>query len=175
MTQAVFSRGELPVVRITLETITVLIAHVAVLSHLVVLDVRPEPFVLLAVLGGLELGTAAGALLGFLAGGAGDVLASTPIGLWALICTMLAVVVGYVRDKAFSTVRSRLPVVLVVATTATALVVYCALAFVIAEQPLPPARHLLAVLVIASLWNVLLAMPLRSLVARAVVGRPAAS
>ena len=41
MTQAVFSRGELPVVRITLVTITVLMAYVAVLSHLVVLDVRP--------------------------------------------------------------------------------------------------------------------------------------
>lgn len=175
MTQAVFSRGELPVVRIALVTMTVLIAHVAVLSHLVVLDVRPEPFVLLAVLGGLELGTEAGALLGFLAGCAGDLLASTPIGLLALICTMLAVVVGYVRDKAFSTARSRQPVVLVVTTTATAVVVYCALAFVIAEQPLPPARHLLAVLVIASLWNVVLTMPLRGLVARAITGRSAAS
>lgn len=175
MTQAVFGRGEVPIVRIVLVTITVLFAHVALLSRLIVMGVRPEPFVLLAVLGGLELGTEAGAVLGFMAGGAADLLASTPIGLWALICTVLAVVVGYVRDKAFSTVRSRLPVVLVLATTTAALLAYCALAFVVAEQPLPQARRLVLVLVIASLWNVALTMPLRGLVARAIAGRPAES
>ena len=175
MTQAVFSRGDLPFVRIALVTATVLIAHTALLSQLTVLDVRPEPFVLLAVLGGLELGTEAGALLGFAAGGAADLLASTPIGLWALICTVLAVVVGYVRDKAFSTVRSRLPVTLVLATTSMALLAYCALAFIVAEQPLPQARRLVAVLVVASLWNVVLTIPLRGLVARAIAGRPSES
>lgn len=172
MTQAVFGRGEVPVVRIALVTVTVLVLHVALLSHLSVIGVHPEPFVLLAVIGGLELGTEAGALLGFMAGGAADILSSTPIGLWALIGTVLAVVVGFVRDKAFSTVRSRIPIGLVLATTVTALLSYCALAFVVAEQPVPQARRLLAVLVIASLWNVVLTVPLRALVARAVAGRP---
>lgn len=173
MTQAVFSRGEVPVVRIALVTATVLVLHVALLSHVSVIGVRPEPFVLLAVIGGLELGTEAGALLGFMAGGAADILASTPIGLWALIGTVLAVVVGFVRDKAFSTVRSRMPVGLVMGTTVMALLSYCALAFVVDEQPVPQARRLLAVLVIASLWNVALTIPFRGLVARAVAGRAA--
>ena len=173
MTQAVFSRGEVPLVRVALVTLTVLFLHVGLFSHLAVLNVQPEPFVLLAVLGGLELGTEAGAVLGFMAGGAADLLASTPIGLWALICTVLAVVVGYVRDKAFSSGRRRLPAALVVVTTVGALLVYCALAFVIDEQPLPQARRLGAILVIASIWNLALAVPLRSLVARAIAGRAA--
>ena len=173
MTHAVFSRGDVPVVRIVLVTVTALILHVVVLSHLSVMGVRPEPFVLLAVIGGLELGTEAGALLGFMAGGAADVLASTPIGLWALIGTVLAVVVGFVRDKAFSTVRSRLPIALVLATTVAALLAYCALAFVVAEQPVPRAGRLLAVLAIAPVWNLALTVPLRGLVARAIAGRPA--
>ena len=161
-----FDRSEVAATRSVLLAVTVLVLHVALIGRLTVLAVHPETMLVLAVIGGLELGPSGGAFLGFAAGFGNDLLAATPLGLWALIGAFAAVVAGEVRRRAFVTVRERLPMMLVVVGVSVALVVYTVLSYVVAEQPIPLIQRMLTILAVSAGWSALLTWPVRKLVKR---------
>jgi rod shape-determining protein MreD len=157
-----------PVRRAFLVATTVLAVHVAFFTRLSLFEVRPETLIVLSIVGGLELGTEAGVLLGVLAGFCNDMLTTSSVGIWVLICGTIGFGVGSFRDRTFADEKSRLQAVLTGVVTAFALAAYCALAYVFDEQPLPQPMDFLRVAVVAALWSLVLYFPLRFVLPRVV-------
>ncbi|HEX2043600.1 MAG TPA: rod shape-determining protein MreD [Acidimicrobiales bacterium] len=82
--------------RAPLVVVTVLVLHLAVLSRLRVFGVTPDVMLLLAVAAGLRGGPSAGAAMGFTSGMAVDLFLDTPLGLSALVFTLVGFAMGTV-------------------------------------------------------------------------------
>jgi rod shape-determining protein MreD len=160
------NEGNVPVARALLLTVTVLVLHVMLFSRFSLFAVRPEPFLLVAVLGALQLGPSGGALVAVFAGLAADVLSSGPIGLWVLVCGVIGLSLGTLRDQLSDQRLRTTTIAAVVGGTLVGLLAYPALAFAVAEQRYPPPAHYALILVIATLWNLLLAAPFSAAVKR---------
>ena len=80
-----------PRFRVPLVLVTCLLLHTTVLSDLRVLDVMPDLMLLVTVAAGITGGPARGATVGFASGMAVDLFLRSPMGLSALVCTL----VGY--------------------------------------------------------------------------------
>lgn len=161
-----------PVRRAVLAAITMLVVHVAFLTRLSVLDVRPETLIALAIVAGLELGTEAGVLVGVLAGFCNDMMTTSSVGIWVLICGTIGFGVGSVRDRTFANEKSWFQSILAAIVTGFALAAYCALAYVFDEQPLPQPLDFVRVAVLSAAWSLVLYFPLRLLLPRLIgVGR----
>lgn len=146
-----------PVARVLLLAATVLVLHVLLFSRFSLFAVRPEPFLLLAIVGGLQLGPTGGALLGGVAGIAADLLSSSPLGLWLIVCGTIGLGLGALRDQ-LSQERQRTTVVIaVVVGTVLGLLLYPALAFATSEQRFPQPLRYSTIVVFACAWNLLLA------------------
>lgn len=154
--------------RLVLVVLTVFVVHAALLSHASVLGVRPETMLLLSVVVGIDLGPEAGVRVGLLSGVLADVLTDAPIGVWALLCSVLGFTVGFVRDRAFAGSRSSLPPMFVVAATVSGVLAYSLLGSVVGGLTLPEPRRLPALIVVPSLMNIALLGPLRWTVVRVV-------
>lgn len=154
--------------RLVLVVLTVFVLHASLLSHASFLGVRPETMLLLSVVAGIDLGPEAGVRVGLLSGVLADVLTDAPIGIWALLCCVLGYTAGLIRDRAFAGARSSLPPMFVVLATVIGTLSYALLGFVVGGIPLPDLRHLPALVVVTSLMNVVLLVPLRLTVVRVV-------
>ncbi len=116
---------------------------------------RPDVMVLLAIAGGFVMGSERGAVVGFSAGLAFDVLLTTPLGLSALVYTLVAYGVGAIGG---SVLRSSLwigPLVAIVGSAA-GMLLYAVVAqvFGLAAFAGPP---LTAIVVVVSAVNAVLA------------------
>jgi rod shape-determining protein MreD len=80
-----------PRFRVPLVLVTCLVLHTTVLANLRVLGVMPDLMLLVAVAAGITAGPARGASIGFVSGLAVDLFLRTPMGLSALVFTL----VGY--------------------------------------------------------------------------------
>lgn len=151
------SDSGVPTARVLLVSFTVLVLHVFLLSRFSLFAVRPEPFLLLTIIGALQLGASGGALLGCVAGLAADSLSSSPIGLWLLVCGVIGLALGTLRDQ-LSQERQRATVlVAVISCTIVGLILYPTLAFAFSEQRFPPPLRYITIIFVACVWNVLLA------------------
>jgi rod shape-determining protein MreD len=116
---------------------------------------RPDVMVLLAVLGGYLAGPERGAIIGFAAGMSFDLVLSTPMGLSALVYTLVgygvgAATAGMVRSSRLA------PIGVAAAGSAIAMVAYAVLGTVVGEATLegPP---LAAIVVYVAVINAALA------------------
>lgn len=154
-----------PIARVALLSLTVLILHVFLFSRFSLFAVRPEPFLLVSIVGALHLGPRGGALLGCGAGLAADLISASPIGLWLLVCGLIGLGVGTIRDQ-ISPDRERAALVAsVVLGTVLGLLFYPSLAFAVTEQPFPAPLRFVTIVVFACIWNLFLT-PLVSFIVR---------
>lgn len=163
-----FDRGPIRDRPVSIVRLVVLVAVVLVFDALLfvrlrIVGVGPEPFVALAVLGGLELGVSGGAALGLFAGLAADMCTTTPVGLWAFVGGLLGFAFGLVHERAYSDSLRRPPFALVAIGTVFALLLEPSFAFVVSETPFPSPLRLMTILLVTPLWAIVLTFPLRSL------------
>ncbi len=159
-----------PLLRLVLVTGVVLVAHGLLFRRLRIAGVGPESFTALAVIGGLELGVAGGAALGVLAGLAADMCTTTPVGIWALVGGLIGLTMGLIHERAFTGSLQRPPVFIVAMSTAVAVVLQRAVAFVVDDAPFPAVLRLAWILLIAPLWGIAITLPIRT-VLRTIMGR----
>ena len=157
-----------PTARVLLLSVTVLVLHVMLFSRFSLFAVRPEPFLLLTIVGALQLGPSGGALLGCSAGVAADLLSSSPLGLWMLVCGVIGLALGTLRGQLNQERQRTTTIVAVVSCTVAGLLVYPTLSFAVSETRYPPPLRFLTIIVFACLWNVVLA-PVFVIAARAVL------
>lgn len=84
--------------RLPLVVVTALLLHTTVLSHLRLAGVTPDIMLLVAVAGGLSGGPGTGALVGFASGMAIDLFLQTPLGLSALVFSLVGYSVGTIHN-----------------------------------------------------------------------------
>ncbi len=116
---------------------------------------RPDVMVLIAVIAGFVLGPERGAIVGFAAGMAFDILLTTPLGLSALVFTVTAYAVGTLSSGVVRTSRW-IPSAVAAVGSAAAMVLYAVLGEVLGEPTLngPP---LAAIVVFVAAVNAALA------------------
>ncbi len=151
------SDSGVPTGRVLLVSVTVMVLHVLLFSRFSLFAVRPEPFLLLTVVGALQLGPSGGALLGCAAGLCADLLSSSPIGLWLLVCGVIGLALGTLRDQLSQERQRATMLVAVVSCTVLGLMLYPTLAFAVSEQRFPPPLRYVTIVFFACVWNVLLA------------------
>lgn len=130
-------------------------------TDLRVAQVAPDLMVLLTVCAGLTGGAEAGAWVGFFAGLSYDMfLVSTPVGLSALTYCIIGAAVGSLRTSVLQERRAMYPVV-ALAATAVAVLVFVAVGDVFGQtQLLGGGRSwLIRVMIVESIWNAVLAIP----------------
>jgi rod shape-determining protein MreD len=148
-----------PLGRIVLLSATVLVIHVLLFSRFSLFAVRPEPFLLLTIVGALQLGPGGGAVLGCVAGFSADLLSASPLGLWLLVCGIIGLGVGTLALQLATERQLTANIASVVGCTVLGLLMYPALAFAITEQRYPPPLRYLTIIVFAVFWNMAL-MPI---------------
>ena len=156
--------------RIEVLAFSVVVVDAFVLRQLRIEGVRPLPFLLLAVIAALELGSYAGTLAGFVFGLTSDVFGTGRLGIWALVCCLLGFCVGFARDHAFPAARERLPLLLIVGSSWIGVLSYVGIAYVVDESPVPGLARIAVALGLVAAWNVLLGIPMRVFVRRVVGG-----
>lgn len=116
---------------------------------------RPDVMILVAILGGFVLGPERGAVVGFSAGISFDVLLNTPLGLSALVYTLVAYVVGSLAGGVLRSSWWIAPAVVAVAS-AVGMLVYAVVGEVLGLATLS-ASPLAAIVVVVPAVNAVLA------------------
>ena len=85
-----------PRFRVPLVVVTALVVHLALLSRVRVFGVMPDLMLLVAIAAGYTAGPSGGAAVGFVSGMVVDLFLETPLGLSALVFTLVGFAVGTV-------------------------------------------------------------------------------
>ena len=143
--------------RLPLLIILLLVLQTTVLGRLRVAGVAPDVMVLLAVAAGIVGGPERGAALGFAAGFSIDLFLQTPLGLSALVFSLLGYSVGLVTG---TVVRAAwwIPVGIATVASAAGQVLFAVLGSVVGQTQLVTARLVTIALVVA-LFNALFSLP----------------
>jgi rod shape-determining protein MreD len=147
--------------RIAALLVVVVLIETALASDLRIFGVAPDLMVLVVICAGLAGGTEAGAWVGFCAGLFIDMfLTSTPVGLSALTYCLIGASVGGLRSSVLTERKAVHPVVGFVATAA-AVLLFVAVGDVLGQHQLLGAGRtwLIKVVIVESLWNAVLALP----------------
>lgn len=146
------------VARLTLVAFVTLLVQVVVVSPLSIAGGRGNIVLLFAIAAGMEADAERGAIAGFAAGLAFDLLLSTPAGLSALTFALVGWTVGVVKDSFLraSPVTSAL---LVAAASTAGTLVYAALAVVVGVTV--DLADLPAIVVVIAVVNVVASTPMR--------------
>ena len=145
-----------PRFRVPLMLVVTVLLHTAVLSRLRVDGVMPDLMLLVAVAAGVAAGPARGAVIAFCGGMALDVFLLTPMGLSALVYSLVAYAVGVAHEGVLRN-SWYIPVLTVLVASAGGVVLYAVAAWMLGEPTLN-ARLLLVTGVVA-LANAVLAPP----------------
>ncbi len=138
-----------------------------------ILNVHPDLMLLLPIAGGLLAGPRAGALVGFATGIAADLLLPTPFGLSSLVGCLLGFGVGSVSDGVGNALGGAeatpwLAPLAALAGSAIAVMLYAVLGAVLGQEQMLQVDFLAVVLVV-SVVNALLAIPAVALMRWALV------
>jgi rod shape-determining protein MreD len=145
-----------PRFRVPLLLISLLAVHLTLFSVVRVAGAAPDVMLLLAVAAGLVGGPVRGAVLGFGAGIAVDVFLRTPMGLSALVFTLVGYGVGLVSTGVL-TPSWYLPVVAASIASAAGIVLYAFVGAMLGEPMV--SRRLVAIVGVVAVGNAVLAMP----------------
>jgi rod shape-determining protein MreD len=162
-----------PRFRVPLLLLSAVAVHLALFSAVRVGGSAPDVMLLLAVAAGLVGGPIRGATMGFAAGITVDVFLRTPMGLSALVFTLVGYGVGLVSTGVL-TPSWYLPVVTASMASAAGIVLY-AFAGAMLGEPMV-SRRLLTIVGVVAVGNAVLAVPVIRAVtwAMGVDGGPAA-
>lgn len=158
--------------RIAVLLVLATVIQTALASDLRVAGVAPDFMVLVAVLAGLAGGAEAGAIVGFCSGLLMDMfLASTPLGLSALTYCVIGALIGAARGSVMPE-RSLVVPVTAMFATGGAILLFVAFGEILGQGQLVGAggSWLLRVVVIESVWNTILSLPIGWLYSRAARG-----
>lgn len=142
---------------------TLLVVAIALLAQMtVLLDIRvsgasPEVMYLIGIAAGIVGGPVDGAVVGFVAGIAVDLLSPTPLGMTALVGTLVGFGVGAVSGGVVREVRG-LPTLLALGGSVIAVMLYAVLGKVLGE-PQFLRVDLVAVVAVVAVANAVLAGP----------------
>lgn len=159
-----FGERPVPILRLVFLAAVALTLHSTLFYRLRVAGIGPDLFLVLATIGGLELGVAGGAALGVFAGLAADMTTHLPVGLWAFVGGLIGFAMGIVRERAFTGTLQRPPLLLVFVAVFFGTSLYPALALVVNDISLPSPTRLVKMVVIPSLWALALVLPVRRFV-----------
>jgi rod shape-determining protein MreD len=149
-------------VRMPLVVVSILLVQLTLLTHVRVFGVMPDAMLLLAITGGIVGGPTAGAFIGFGSGMAIDLFLQTPMGLSALVFSVVGYAVGLLQASILRTAWW-IPVLTALVASACGVVLFAVVGAVVGEHDLLSTRLLLIVLVVA-LSNAVLAIPVLRLV-----------
>jgi len=145
-----------PRFRVPLLFISALALHLALIPVLRVAGAAPDVMLLLAVAGGLVGGPLRGAVLGFAAGITVDVFLRTPMGLSALVFTLVGYTVGVVSTGVL-TPSWYLPVVTASMASAAGVLLYAFVGAMLGEPMVN--RRLMTIVGVVAVGNGVLALP----------------
>jgi len=145
-----------PRFRVPLLLVSALAVHLTIFSVLRIAGAAPDVMLLVAVAGGLVGGPVRGAVLGFTAGIAIDVFLRTPMGLSALVFTLVGYLVGVVSTGVL-TPSWYLPVVTASIASAAGVVLYALVGAVLGEPMV--SRRLVTIVGVVAVGNAILAVP----------------
>lgn len=145
--------------RTALIVLVTLVIQVSLLSRFSFEGARPDVMILLAIVAGYRLGPERGALVGFAAGLSFDIVLSTPLGLSALIYTIVGYGVGAATAGMVRT--SRWAASLVAAVGSAAGMLLYALVGTVLGEPTLDGPPLASIVVLVAAVNAALA-PLAS-------------
>ncbi|HEX2046752.1 MAG TPA: rod shape-determining protein MreD [Acidimicrobiales bacterium] len=143
-----------PRLRLPLMLIGALLVQTTVLSRIRIFGVMPDFMLLVAVAAGITAGPTRGAALGFTSGMLIDLFLPTPLGLSALVFTL----VGYgVAVANAGVLRSAwyIPVLTSAAASVGGVVLYALAGSVLGEQMIN--GHLATIALVVGVWNAVLA------------------
>ena len=135
--------------RAALVVLVTLVLQVCLFSRFSYEGARPDVMILLAVMAGYRLGPERGAIIGFAAGLSFDILLTTPLGLSALVYTVVGYGVGVTTSGMVRTSRWGAPLV-AAGGSAVGMVLYALFGAVLGEPTLSgPSLATIVVLVAA--------------------------
>lgn len=148
-------------IRIGLLLLVTVLIQTTLASDMRVAQVAPDLVVLVVVCAGLTGGTEAGAWVGFWAGLLYDMfLTTTPVGLSALTYCLIGAGIGALRSSVLQERRSLLPIAALVGTAASVLLFVGAGDVLGQTQLVGGGRSwLIRVMIVESVWNAVLALP----------------
>ena len=135
----------------------VLVVQSAVIAELQIWGVHGEIVILVPIAAGLTIGPDRGAVAGFIAGMAVDLLVTTPFGLNALTYSLVGYGVGAFQAGVLRSSRS-LPIVAAVGGTALGIVFFALAATVVGQEGLLRGE-LGRIVLVASVMNGLFVLP----------------
>lgn len=143
-----------PRLRLPLMLITALLLQTAVLARIQVFDVMPDFMLLVAVAAGITAGPTRGAALGFASGMVIDLFLPTPLGLSALVFTLVGYGVGVAHA---GVLRSAwyIPMLTAGAASMAGVVLYAVVGSMLGERML--TGHLVTIALVVGLSNAVLA------------------
>ena len=142
-------------VRLAVVILVGLVLQVSLFARFSYDGARPDVMILLALAGGFAMGSERGAVVGFSAGLAFDVVLTTPLGLSALVYTLVGYAVGTVGSSVIRSSSWIVPLVALIGSAA-GVVLYAVVAEVFGQAAFtgPP---LTAIVVVVSTVNAVLA------------------
>ncbi len=158
--------------RIAVFLVVAVVIQTALASDMRVAGVAPDLMVLAVICAGLTGGTEAGAWVGFWGGLLTDMfLTSTPIGLSALTYCLIGAAIGALRASVLQERRVLIPLAAMIGTGA-AVLLFLAAGDVLGQTQLVSGGRswLIRVIVVESLWNAVLSLPVGYLYARVARG-----
>jgi rod shape-determining protein MreD len=158
--------------RLPVALLVTLLLHTTLLPEVRIFGVMPDVMLLVAVAAGLEAGPGYGALMGFLAGMLADLLLPTPLGLSALVFTLVGYVVGVTKG---GLLRSSwwFPVLVAFVASSAGEGLFALTATMIGETHMLNT-HLSTVMLVVGITNAILAVPMLKLMHWSLAGRPPA-
>ena len=143
-----------PRLRLPILMIAALLLQTTVLARMRLFGVMPDLMLLVAVAGGITAGSSRGAALGFASGMLIDLFLPTPLGLSALVFTLVGYGVGVANT---GVLRSAwyIPVLTAGAASVTGVVLYALVGSMLGERMIN--GHLVTIAVVVGLSNAVLA------------------
>ncbi len=141
--------------RTALVVLVALILQVTLFSQFSYEGARPDIMILLAVMAGYRLGPERGAIVGFAAGVSFDIVLATPLGLSALVYTVVGYAVGASTSGMVRSSRWAAPAVAAVGSAA-GMVLYAVIGAVLGEPTLS-GPSLASIVVLVAVVNAALA------------------
>jgi rod shape-determining protein MreD len=141
---------------------TGLVVHLAVLGRLRVAGVMPDFMILLAVGAGIVGGPSRGAVVGFASGFAADLFLRTPLGLSALVFTMVGYGVGTAQSAILRT-SWWIPMLTALVASAAGEVLFALSGSVVGETGMVNSRLLLVAGVVGGINAVLAPIVVRAM------------
>lgn len=148
--------------RLPLALLIVLVVHTTVLPNFRVIGVMPDVMLLTAVAAGLAGGTMYGAVVGFATGLLADLLLPTPLGLSALVFTLIGYAVGVTKGGLLRDTWW-FPVIVAFVASSAGEGLFAVMGTVIGEPDLINA-HLSTIMLVVGVTNGILAPPVLRLV-----------